>query len=185
MYRGNAPGQFNGNRLPANKEYNAAYGMPGPGQGQLRGSALQGHNVPVQRFSNQSYSGAPSQMQQFRSPQGGGASYADPYAYNQRKMSSDSQHSLPGANQSYGGMSTGDMFGGAQNRPPASYATGGTSEFPMVQDNSMAMQQYQQGKVVPPGWNKPGTDTNAMMYASRTPSGNKSFVFWFVDMIRS
>jgi len=178
MYRGNAPGQFNGSRLQSNKEYSPAYGMPGPpAQGQLRGSAtMQGHSVPtpVQGFQNQSYSGAQAQMQ-YRTPLGTSPAYADPYAYNQRKMSTDSQHSLPGMNQPYGGMSTGDMFAGTQSRPSASYATGSSSEFARVHDSSIAMQQYQQGKSLPSGWNKPATDTNAIMYGTRTPNGNTIF----------
>ena len=170
MYRGNTPGQYNGSRLPTNTEYNAAFGMSGPGQGPIRGPSMQGHSA--QAFQNQPYSGTPSQMQ-YRTPQGASIAFTDPYAYNQRKVSTDSQHSMSGV--SYGGMPPGDIYGGAQTRPPANYAAGGSSEFPVVQGNNIPIQQYSQSKqmsVVPSGWNKPASDSTAMVYRTRTPSGN-------------
>ena len=168
MYRGNTPGQFNGSRLPASKDYNPAYGMSGPGQGQLRGASMPGHNV--QGYQNQAFGAASPQMQ-YRPAQGTGTAYGDPYSFNQRKVSNDAQHPMSAVNQSYGGMSTGDMYAGGPARPPVSYAAAGT-EFSMVQDSNMSMQQYQQSKAMPPGWNKQANDTNMMVYGARHPIGN-------------
>ena len=176
MYRGNVPGQFNGNRLPPNKDYNAVYRMPGSGQNQIRGPSMQSHNV--QGFQGQGYTGSTSQMQ-YRGPQPSGASFQnDPYTYSQNKVIGET-HAMSGVNQSF--LSPGEMYPGTQVRPTASYTSGARAEFTgLVQDNSMSMQQYQQAKQVPSNWNKQSSDTNMMMYGQRHPNGKCVFQFFII-----
>ena len=166
MYGGNIPGQFNGNRLPANKDYNPMYGMSAPGQNQMRTPVMQGHNM--QQYQNPGYAGATANQMQYQTSQGVAYS-GDPYSYNPGKVTADMQRSIPGMNSPY--AQSGDMYAGAQPRVSASFVSGTSGECSLVPENSMSLQQFQQGKPMSAVWNKPTNDGSAVVYGQSHSSG--------------
>ncbi|XP_076818794.1 uncharacterized protein LOC143464735 isoform X2 [Clavelina lepadiformis] len=168
MYRGSAPGQFNGSVMRSGQEYSQAYAMPHPGQSPMRGQMVQGAQG-MQRFQNAGYVGANSQVQ-YRPPQAGGYSNtSDPYSYNaQNKMNvvSDPPQPFPVMNQT--AMSSSHVYApGMQTRPPGIYSGGNGPDLPVVSSTNISMQQYRHSKSVTPGWTPKQSGDIAMMQFSQ------------------
>lgn len=164
MYGGNVPGQFNGNRLPANKDYNPMYRMSAPGQSQIRTPAMQTHSM--QQYQNMSYPGASASQMQYQTSQGPVYS-TDPFNYNPGKATGDMQRSLSGMSATYAPNE--DMYAGSQPRP--NYPGGASGDISLPPENSLSMQQYQQGKPMSAVWNKPANDESSMVYGQSHSSG--------------
>ena len=171
MYRGNVPGQFNGNQIQSGQEYSNpghSYGVriPQPNQmsvqqsqPSMHGRVIQGqqggHNMSeMQHFPDSSFihstPASHSQMQFGNTQQYS----ADRYAYNQGKMV---RAGLSSHSQSYSGMSTPNMppnhvYNMQNHGRSVGYGGNTVPDLPVVSETSLSMQQFRNSKNMPAMW---------------------------------